>query len=65
TPEDYKQKIDMYRSSFRTDSPTAQIDAPYVMAGINVIVAPTDEEAEKIWTTTQQMLMDMQTGQSQ
>ena len=53
----------MYRSAFTTDSPTSQIDAPYVMAGINVVVAPTDEEAEKIWTTTTQMLTDMQTGQ--
>ena len=32
------------------------------MAGINVIVAPTDEEAEKIWTTSQQMIADLQTG---
>ena len=63
TPDDYKQKIDMYRSSFTTDAPTSQIDAPYVMAGINVVVASTDEEAEKIWTTTTQMMMDMQTGQ--
>lgn len=62
TPDDYKEKIDIYRSAFSTDSPTAQIDAPYVMAGINVIVAPTDEEAEKLWTTSQQMIADMQTG---
>lgn len=63
TPEDYKQKIDNYRQTFKTDAPTSQIGEPYVMAGINVIVAPTDEEAEKIWTTTTQMMMDMQTGQ--
>lgn len=63
TPDDYKQKIDMYRSAFTTDSPTSQIDEPYVMAGINVVVAPSDEEAEKIWTTTTQMMVDMQTGQ--
>lgn len=63
TPDDYVQKIDMYRSTFTTEAPTSQIDASYVMAGINVVVAPTDEEAEKIWTTTIQMMMDMQTGQ--
>ncbi|OEL09338.1 LLM class flavin-dependent oxidoreductase [Staphylococcus equorum] len=62
-PDDYKQKIDMYRSTFKTDAPTSQIDEPYVMAGINVVVAPTDEEAEKIWTTTIQMMRDMHTGQ--
>lgn len=62
TPDDFKAKINQYRSSFKTTAPTAQIDKPYVMAGINVIVAPTDEEAERIWTTTQQFLMDMLTG---
>lgn len=63
TPDDYQEKIDLYRSAFKSTAPTAQIEKPYVMAGINVVVAPTDEEAESIWTTTQQMLMDMQTGQ--
>src|SRR5699024_4950141 len=32
------------------------------MAGINVIVAPIDEEAERIWTTTQRMFSDIRTG---
>jgi luciferase family oxidoreductase group 1 len=62
TPEDYRQKIDLYRSTFKTTAPTAQIEEPYVMAGINVLVAPTDEEAERLWTTTQQMLGDMLSG---
>lgn len=61
-PDDYREKIDLYRSTFKTTAPTAQIEAPYAMAGINVLVAPTDEEAERLWTTTQQMLLDMQTG---
>lgn len=30
------------------------------MAGINVLVAPTDEEAERLWTTTLQFLADLQ-----
>ena len=62
TPDNYREKIDLYRSSFKSTAPTAQIAEPYVMAGINVVVAPTDEEAQRIWTTTQQMLLDMQTG---
>lgn len=62
TPDDYREKIDVYRSAFKTSAPTAQIEEPYVMAGINVLVAPTDEEAERLWSTTQQMLQDMQTG---
>lgn len=62
TPDNYREKIDLYRSAFKSTAPTAQIEEPYVMAGINVVVAPTDEEAQRIWTTTQQMLLDMQTG---
>lgn len=62
-PENYRDKIDLYRSTFTSTGPTAQIDAPYAMAGINVLVAPTDEEAQRLWTTTQQFLADAQTGQ--
>ena len=62
TPDNYREKIDLYRSAFKSTAPTAQIKEPYVMAGINVVVAPTDEEAQRIWTTTQQLLLDMQTG---
>src|SRR5690606_29968273 len=60
TPDNYKETIDLYRSAFKSTAPTAQIKAPYVMAGINVVVAPTDEEAQRIWTTTQQFLGDLQ-----
>lgn len=61
-PDDYREKIDLYRSAFKSTGPTAQIEEPYAMAGINVLVAPTDEEAQRLWTTTQQFLMDAQTG---
>ncbi|MCY9007365.1 LLM class flavin-dependent oxidoreductase [Peribacillus frigoritolerans] len=62
SPENYREKIELYRSTFKTTAPTAQIEEPYTMAGINVLVASTDEEAERLWTTTQQMLIDGQTG---
>ncbi|GIP18149.1 alkane 1-monooxygenase [Paenibacillus montaniterrae] len=62
TPDNYREKIDLYRSAFKSTAPTAQIEEPYVMAGINVLVAPTDEEAQKLWTTTQRFLLDAQTG---
>lgn len=61
-PDNYRETIAQYRSTFTSTAPTAQIKEPYVMAGINVVVAPTDAEAEKIWTTTQQFALDMQTG---
>jgi luciferase family oxidoreductase group 1 len=62
TPDNYREKIDLYRSAFKSTAPTAQIEEPYVMAGINVLVAPTDQEAQRLWTTTQQFLLDAQTG---
>lgn len=60
TPANYREKIDLYRSAFKSSAPTAQIKEPYAMAGINVLVAPTDAEAQRLWTTTQQFMDDLQ-----
>ena len=35
---------------------------PYLMAGINVMVAETDEEARRQFTTLQQMFLDIRSG---
>lgn len=61
-PDDFENKLEMYRSSFTADAPTALMEEPYTMAGVNVIVAPTDEEAERIFTTTQRMFVDIRSG---
>lgn len=61
-PEDFEKKLDIYHSSFQSTAPTSLIDKPYTMAGINVVVAPTDEEAQRIWTSTQRMFADIRTG---
>ncbi|MGO1765520.1 MAG: LLM class flavin-dependent oxidoreductase [Brevibacterium yomogidense] len=61
-PDQLDQAIRVYRESFTPESPTAQIDEPYVMAGINVMVAPTDEEAAYEFTTVGQMFMDLSSG---
>jgi luciferase family oxidoreductase group 1 len=45
-----------YRSAFR---PSAQLDQPYAMAGINVVVAPTDGEARRLFTSVQQQFTNM------
>lgn len=63
-PDDYEEKLRIYHDSFDPDAPTAIIEKPYTMAGINVVVAPTDEEAKRIWTTTQRMFSGIRTGQS-
>src|SRR5690606_1872701 len=50
-PQMLDQALSVYRSRFR---PSAQLDRPYVLAGINVIAAPTDDEARYL-ATSQQM----------
>ncbi|HLS33680.1 MAG TPA: LLM class flavin-dependent oxidoreductase [Brevibacterium sp.] len=61
-PDQLDQAIRVYRESFTTESPTAQIDEPQVMAGINVMVAPTDDEAAHEFTTVGQMFLDLRSG---
>src|SRR5690625_5255673 len=38
-PDQIDQAIQVYRESFKTDAPTARIDRPYIMAGINMQMA--------------------------
>jgi luciferase family oxidoreductase group 1 len=40
--------IEIYRREFR---PSAQLDEPYAIAGVNVIAADTDDDALEQWTT--------------
>lgn len=61
-PDQIDDAVRVYRDSFSTESPTAQIEEPYLMAGVNVMVAPTDEEAQRQFTTVEQMFLDIQTG---
>src|SRR4051794_24552947 len=42
-PDALEQAVDVYRRDFR---PSAQLDAPYVIAGLNVLAADTHAEAE-------------------
>jgi luciferase family oxidoreductase group 1 len=48
--------LDLYRSRFK---PSAQLDRPYAMAGINVIAADTDAEATRLATTQQMSFADI------
>ena len=58
-PDQLDAAIEVYRETFTTEAPTAQIDRPYVMAGINVMVADTDEAARREYTVLQQMFGDV------
>ena len=63
-PDQIDDAIRVYRETFSTEAPTAQIEKPQVMAGINVIVADSDEEAQREFTTVQQMFLDLRAGRS-
>ncbi|MDV8002190.1 LLM class flavin-dependent oxidoreductase [Rhodococcus sp. IEGM 1408] len=63
-PDQIDQAIQVYRESFSTEAPTARLEKPYVMAGINVMVADTDAEAQREFTTIQQMFLDLRAGRS-
>ena len=61
-PQALSAAIAHYREHFDASAPTAQVDRPYVMAGVNVLVAPTQDEADLLATTAQQMAVRIRTG---
>jgi len=58
-PDALLEAIDIYRSQFKASK---QLDHPYVMAGINVVAADTDEEARRLFTTVQQSFTNLLRG---
>ena len=63
-PQQLAQALAVYREAFNAGAETAQVDRPTVMAGVSVLVAPTQEEAEYLYTTSQLMTVRIRTGQS-
>ena len=61
-PDQIDDALRVYRETFSTEAPTARLEKPQVMAGINVMVADTDEEAQRQFTTLQQMFLDIRSG---
>jgi luciferase family oxidoreductase group 1 len=53
------QALQVYRERFQ---PSAQLDRPYAMVGVNVIAADTDEEAKRLFTSAQQAFTNMFRG---
>ena len=58
-PQALKEAISIYRDRFEASS---QLSEPYVMIGCNVIVAETDGEAKKLFTSPQQQFTRMVRG---
>jgi luciferase family oxidoreductase group 1 len=53
------EALDIYYNDFR---PSQYLDAPYTIAGINVFVADTESEAERLSTTLIRMFLSVFTG---
>jgi luciferase family oxidoreductase group 1 len=51
--------VEVYRKLFR---PSPQLERPHVMLGVNVIAAPTDEEARLLVTSLQQAFIQLRRG---
>ena len=53
--------VDLYRARFKT-SPIAQIDNPYVMLGVNIVAADTDDEARYLASSGRQAFTSLRAG---
>jgi luciferase family oxidoreductase group 1 len=55
-PDALFQALDVYRSNFR---PSEQLERPQVMVAANVVVADTDDEARRLFTSAQQSFTNL------
>jgi len=58
-PAELDHALEVYRSRFQ---PSAQLDKPHVMLGLNVFAAPTDAEARLLFTSLQQAFVNLRSG---
>lgn len=60
SPQQLHAALEVYRDEFQ---PSEQLDQPYVMPCINVVIGESDEEAEWLATSLKQMFMGVVTGE--
>jgi luciferase family oxidoreductase group 1 len=58
-PDDLDFAVQLYRRDFK---PSPTLAKPYVMLGLNVFAADTDEEAQLMFTSLQQAFVNLRTG---
>jgi luciferase family oxidoreductase group 1 len=58
-PDALLDALQTYRENFK---PSRQLERPYAMAGLNVVVAETDDEARRLFTTMQQAFANLHRG---
>jgi alkanesulfonate monooxygenase SsuD/methylene tetrahydromethanopterin reductase-like flavin-dependent oxidoreductase (luciferase family) len=51
--------LQVYRSQFR---PSATLDKPHAMVGVNLFAADTNEEAQRLFTSLQQQFINLRRG---
>jgi luciferase family oxidoreductase group 1 len=61
-PAMLEQALAIYRARF---TPSAQLDRPYVMLGVNVVAADSEMEARRLFTSLQQAFVNLRRGQPQ
>jgi luciferase family oxidoreductase group 1 len=58
-PDAMDEALALYRRDFR---PSARLQQPYAMLGINVVAADSDTEARRLFTTQQQSFINLRRG---
>ncbi|MCK0538098.1 LLM class flavin-dependent oxidoreductase [Alcanivorax quisquiliarum] len=58
-PQQLMPALEVYRSRFK---PSAQLQAPHAMVGVNIIAADTDDEARRLATTQQMSFANLLRG---
>lgn len=58
-PAEMMNALEVYRANFQ---PSARLEKPYVMLGLNVFAADTDEEARYLFSSLQQAFVNLRTG---
>ncbi len=58
-PADMERAVELYRQRFE---PSEYLQKPYVMLGLNVIAADTDEEAHHLFTSQLQAFVNLRSG---
>jgi luciferase family oxidoreductase group 1 len=58
-PRLLSQALETYRTNFR---PSAWLAQPYVMLGVNVFAADSDDEARRLFTSLQQAFVNLRRG---
>ncbi|RDS79537.1 LLM class flavin-dependent oxidoreductase [Dyella monticola] len=58
-PDAMDEALALYRRDFR---PSARLDKPHAMLGVNVVAGQTDDDARRLFTTQQQSFVNLRRG---